>query len=573
MAKLALEDVAKLLVEYGRRAALAGDNPYRSRAYLRAAESLGAQTEPLARLVEEDRLREIPGVGDAIADIITKLYETGTHPSLEKMRRKVPEGVLDMLSIPGLRPEKVLKLHEKLGVATLGDLEAAAKQDRIKDVKGLGAALQRKILQGLAMRRETQGARHVHRAEELITAAQESLKRADPSLNKIVPAGDFRRGNELVTDLALVAQAARLEGGPRQLKTGELSVTLTDAKRFGISLLLATGSEKHVDELRKLAKQKGYKLTPDGLQRAGKIIASKTESELYEALGLQYIEPELREGRGEIALARAGQLPRLVTQKDIRGILHAHTVESDGGNTLDEMAEAARARGYHYFGVSDHSQTAHYAGGLSIQEIEQQHDEIDRLNAGYGGKFHIFKGIESDILPDGSLDYPDDILGRFDFIVASVHGQFRMERAAQTARILSAVRNPFVTVLGHMTGRQLLRRPGYEVDVEKILAACAIHGVAIEINANPWRLDLDWRWYQRGLELGCMFSINPDAHFTSEIDLVRWGVSIARKGGIPPGRVVNCLGLKAFTKWLDARRAARAKMRIRSAASRKTGSR
>jgi DNA polymerase (family X) len=267
MAKLAPENVAKLLVEYGRRAALAGNNP--CRAYLRAAESLAAQTAPLARLVEEDRLREIPGVGDAIADIITKLYETGTHPSLEKMRRKVPEGVLDMLSIPGLRPEEVLKLHEKLGVATLDELEAAAKQDRIKDAKGLGAALRRKILQGLAMRRETQGARHVHRAEELIIAAQESLKRADPSLTQIVPAGDFRRGNELVTDLALVAQADQLEGGPRQLKTGELSVTLTDAKRFGISLFLATGSEKHVDELRELAKQKSYKLTPDGLQRAG----------------------------------------------------------------------------------------------------------------------------------------------------------------------------------------------------------------------------------------------------------------------------------------------------------------
>jgi DNA polymerase (family 10) len=220
------------------------------------------------------------------------------------------------------------------------------------------------------------------------------------------------------------------------------------------------------------------------------------------------------------------------------------------------MATAARERGYHYFGVTDHSQTAHYAGGLTVEEIDAQHVEIDRLNKRSAGKFRIFKGIESDILPDGSLDYPDEVLRRFDFIVASVHGQFRMDLASQTDRIVRAVRSPFVTILGHMTGRQLLRRPGYEVDVEKILKACAKHGVAVEINSNPWRLDLDWRWYQRGLELGCMFSIDPDAHSTSEIDHVRWGVSLARKGGVPQDRILNSLGLKEFAAWLDDRKRA-----------------
>jgi DNA polymerase (family 10) len=552
--KAAAPEVARLLLEYGRRSALAGGNPYRAKAYLRAAESLAAQTEPLERLIKEDRLREIPGVGDAIADIITRLARTGTHPSLEKMRAEIPEGVLDMLSIPGLRPEKVIKIHKELGIATLHELEAAAKEDRIKEVKGLGAALQRKILQGLAIRRDSQGARHVHRAEELIANATDSLKRSRLAITRIVPAGDFRRGSELVVNLALVAQTASLEDGPTRLTAGEFTIFLTDAKRFGISLLLATGSEPHLRGLEEVAKATGLELTKDGLLKGGKIIASKTEEEIYKALGLQFIPPELREGRGEIERARAKKLPKLVHAKDLHGILHAHTDASDGVATLQDMAEAVRKRGYQYFGVTDHSRTAHYAGGLSVEEIDWQHAEIDRLNKGYGGKFRIFKGIESDILPDGSLDYPDDILRRFDFIVASVHGQFRMDRANQTERILRAVKNPFVTILGHMTGRQLLRRPGYEVDIEKILKACAKHGVAVEINSNPWRLDLDWRWYQRAIELGCMFSIDPDAHSTSEIDLVRWGVGIARKGALSPGNILSCRDLKSFAAWLNTRK-------------------
>jgi DNA polymerase (family X) len=262
----------------------------------------------------------------------------------------------------------------------------------------------------------------------------------------------------------------------------------------------------------------------------------------------------LREGRGEIALARKGRIPKLVELADIRGILHAHTDQSDGGNTLEAMAEATRKRGYQYFGVADHSQSARYAGGLSLEQIEQQHADIDWLNAGFDGGFRIFKGIESDILPDGSLDYPDDILRRFDFIVASIHGQFRMDREQQTERLLRAVANPFVTILGHMTGRQLLRRVGYEVDVGKVLKACADHGIAVEINANPWRLDLDWRWHQRGLELGCIFSINPDAHSIAELDLMRWGLAMARKGGVSADRVLNARKLRDFSDWLEDHR-------------------
>jgi DNA polymerase (family X) len=554
MTPLDATQVAKLLAEYGRRTALAGGNPYRSKAYMRAADSLAALAEPLERIVAEDRLREIPGIGASIADIVTKLHRTGTHPSLERMRREIPEGVLEMLSVPGLRPDKVLKLHQQLGIANLAELERAAGQDRIKNAKGLGPALQRKIVQGLQIRKSAAGARHMHRAAELIASAEKHLRRALPDLKRIVPAGDFRRGNELVFDLSLVAEDAKLQNGAERINTSQLSVYLTDSERFGISLLLATGSQAHLRQLRAVAQRQGLSLDERGLRRGNQIVAGRTEAEIYQVLGLQYIEPELREGRGEIALARRGLVPRLVELADIRGILHAHTDQSDGGNSLQAMAEATRQRGYEYFGVADHSQSARYAGGLSVEQIKQQHAEIDRLNARFDGGFRIFKGIESDILPDGSLDYPDDVLRQFDFIVASIHGQFRMGREQQTERLLRAAANPFVTILGHMTGRLLLRRPGYDVDVERVLKACADHGVAVEINANPWRLDLDWRWHRWGLELGCVFSINPDAHSIAELDLMRWGLAMARKGGLGADRVLNALDLRGSSQWLEKRR-------------------
>jgi DNA polymerase (family 10) len=269
---------------------------------------------------------------------------------------------------------------------------------------------------------------------------------------------------------------------------------------------------------------------------------------------MQNIPPELREGRDEIERALAGRLPKLVTDSDIAGILHAHTDRSDGVDTLETMADATLGRGYQYFGVADHSKSAHYAGGLSAEEIAEQQAEADALNRKFGSAFRIFKGIESDILPDGSLDYPDDVLARFDFIVASVHGQFKMDRASQTERIIRAVSNPYTTILGHMTGRQLLRRHGYDIDIEKVLAACAEHGVAVEINANPWRLDLDWRWHETALKLGCMMSINPDAHSTREINLTHWGVEMARKGGVPKDRILNCLSKEEFAAYLAERR-------------------
>jgi DNA polymerase (family 10) len=542
--------VARLLVEFGQRMALRGGNPYRARAYATAAENLMALTHPLKDIVAKGRLREIPGVGPAIADIIATLHRTGTHPTLEAMRRDIPATVLEMMSIPGLRPDKVAALH-RLGITTLAQLEQAARADELKSQKGVGAALQRKILQGLEVRQKSHGGRHMHRARELLAKAEANLRRSHPELKRIAVAGDFRRGCELVSDLCLVAEGGK---DARLQLSQDIALHVAMRDHYGAALLFATGSQSHLEALAARATEQGMTLSSDGLRRGKRVVARKTEADIYKALGLAFIPPELREGGDEIERAASGQLPVLVADDDLTGILHAHTDRSDGVNTLEDMADATRKRGYSYFGVADHSQSAHYAGGLKLDEIEAQQREVDRLNARYGSTFRIFKGIESDILADGALDYPDDVLARFDFVVASVHSRFRLDEATQTDRIVRAVANPHTTILGHATGRQLLRRPGYEVDLDKVLAACAAHGVAVEINANPWRLDIDWRWHGRALELGCMLSINPDAHSIRELDLTHWGVEMARKGGVPKERVLNCLPLADIKAYFAERK-------------------
>jgi DNA polymerase (family X) len=554
MANLDAAAVARLLREIGQRMELKGGNPYRAKAYSRAAESLSLTTVPLDRLIKDGRLKEIPGVGEALAAVITQLHETGRHATLEKMREEFPEGVLEMLRIPGLRPERVRKLYDELGIASLSELEEAARADRLKSAKGFGPAFQAKLLQGITMSRSPQG-RHLHRAASAFSYAISELERTHPALTVITEAGEFRRGCEIVRTLSLVAVDPHLEGRDDTITAGDqLSVRVTRPERYGIALLLETGSEHHLAALRALAAKKGWTLDTDGLRSNSRILARKTEEEIYSMLGLPFIAPELRETGAEVELAAQGRLPELVTGTDIRGVLHAHTDQSDGADTLDEMAKATRDRGYAYLGLTDHSQTASYAGGLKVEEVLAQQRAVDRLNKTFGSRFHVFKGIESDILADGSLDYAREILDSFDLIIASVHSRFRMSEKEQTDRIVKAVSNPHTTVLGHVTGRQLLRRPGYEVDMERILRACAEHEVAVEINANPWRLDLDWRWCTRALELGCMFSINPDAHSTDEIDNIKWGVLMARKGAVPKDRVLTAMNLPEFGAHLAQRK-------------------
>jgi DNA polymerase (family 10) len=545
--------VASLLRELSQRVELEGGNPYRARAYARAAENLALSPMPLGRLIAEGRLKEIPGIGDALAAIIVSIYETGRHSGLEAMRQKTPESVLEMLRVPGLNADRIRKLHADHGIDSVAALEEAARTGKLKGLKGYGAAFEAKVLQGIEMSRLPPGL-HLHRAASAIAYAADELARAYPDWIKITPAGEFRRGCELIRDLALVAVDPHHHGDTATFHQGEITVHLTSPQGYGIALLLATGSAAHLDALRVLAERKGLTLSARGLLQGPTIVAQETETEIYAGLGLPLIPPELRETGEEVGLAQAGKLPELVKPGDLHGVLHAHTTESDGSDTLKDMADATRKRGYAYLGLTDHSQTAHYAGGLKPERVAAQQQAIERLNARSDGGFQVFKGIESDILGDGSLDYPDDVLETFDLVIASVHSRFRLGRKEQTDRIVKAIENPYTTILGHVTGRQLLRRPGYEVDMERILRACARHGVAIEINAHPWRLDMDWRWCRRALELGCLFSINPDAHSTAEIDNIQWGVLMARKGGVPRERVLNALELAQFRAHLAARK-------------------
>ena len=380
MSQLSASEISQLLREIGDHLAMKGGNPYRSRAYSRAADNLALSTIPLGQLIEEDRLTEIPGVGDALAAVITRLYKTGEHSSLEKMRTQTPRGVLEMLRLPGLRPDRIKKLYSDLGISSVKELEEAARDDRLKSTKGFGPAFQAKVLQAIDMSRRPQG-RHLHRAASAFGYASAELERSYRGLTKVIPAGEFRRGCELIGTLVMVAVDPDLKGKNRTITAGDsLTVHITTKDRYGITLLFATGSAQHIKALRVVAASKGLSLDEDGVSKNNRIVASKTEEDIYDALGLPFIHPELRETGAEVQMALEHKLPELVTKADIRGVLHAHTRESDGADTLEDMAGATRDRGYAYLGVTDHSQTAHYAGGLKPHEVKAQQKRIEKLN-------------------------------------------------------------------------------------------------------------------------------------------------------------------------------------------------
>ena len=560
---LAAGEISKLLQEFAQRIELQGDNRFRAGAYRRAAESLALTTVPIERLIAEGRLQDIPGVGAAIASVVTQLHTSGRYAALDALRKDFPAGVLEMLRVPGLRADRVRKLHEVLGISSLDALEQAARSGRLASQKGFGAAFQAKVLRGIELARTHVG-RHIHRATFTMEHAREELLRFHREWSIVTLAGELRRGCELVRELSVVAVDPHHQGAVRSIRAGdEFTVHVTNSLLYGVALLLATGSPAHIEALRALAEKRGWILDAAGLREKQRLIAGDTEESIYAALGLPFIAPELREGGAEVEHALTNQLRTLVCRQDLHGVLHAHTVRSDGADTLEEMVKAAKERGYAYLGVTEHSQTAHYARGLTVEQVLTQQSEIQQVNQRCGSQFWVFKGIESDILADGSLDYSEDVLRSFDLVIASVHSRFRMDRHEQTQRILKAIANPYTTILGHPTGRLLLNRAGYELDMDAILTACALHGVAVEINANPWRLDLDWRWCERAVQLGCVLSINPDAHSTTEIDNMKWGVLMARKGAVPKDRVLNALTRTEFEAHLRER-----KRRARQASAR-----
>jgi DNA polymerase (family 10) len=575
-------DVAQVLSEIATLAELNGENPFRTRAFANAARALEGTDADLETLAREDRLTELPGVGAGIAEVIRELVETGRSEMHDELRTATPPGLFDLMRIPGLGTKRIHTLHAELGIDSLDALERAVQDGSLAKVKGFGAKSAAKIGEGIAFVNATRGRRRYPAAER--TAAQLlDWLRGQAGVKRAEVAGALRRRMEvvdavdLVVDVAgdaapLLAGFAALNGvaevTERDEAAGTVAVRLTDgmparlrctsAADFAGALLWETGSEAHLAELAARAEAKGRRLDARGLWKDGKKIEADSEAALYRALGLEYVAPELREGAGEIEAAAKKELPDLVELGDLRGTFHCHTTYSDGKATVAEMAGAARAKGWQYLGLADHSRAAAYAGGLSPERVREQHAEIDAWNREYGEKgkdrFRIFKGIESDILPDGSLDYDDALLASFDYVVGSVHSSFTMSREEMTERVLRAIENPYLTILGHATGRLLLVREGYQIDVDAVIDAAAEHGVAIEINADPHRLDLDWRHVRRAAELGVLIPINPDAHSVAGLDNVAYGVNVARKAWLAAPQVLNTWTLEEVEAYFAGRR-------------------
>lgn len=568
------ETVINILEEIAVLLELSGENPFKSRAYQNAARNLEKLDTDFINLAKENKLSGIQGIGEAINKKIKELVETGQLAYYESLKSSIPPGHLEMLKIAGLGPKKIHALYEQLGIKTIGELDYACHENRLVELKGFGKKTQDNILAGIEKLKHYKERRLY---AEVAADAQTllSMLTDNKDVCRVSLAGSLRRSAETVKDIDIVASSAaaeKLAGYFASLPqvdavsahgTTKVSVTLrtginadlrivTDTE-FPHALLHFTGSKEHNTVLRSRAKDIGLKINEYGLWRGAKNIVCRSEEEIFSHLNLSYIPPELRENMGEIEAAQKGILPVLVEEKDICGLFHVHTNFSDGAESLEGMVGAARKMGMQYIGISDHSQSAYYAGGLKREEIEEQHKLIDALNGKYA-PFYIFKGIESDILPDGGLDYPDEILARFDFVIAAIHSNFNMPEKEMTGRIIKALRNRHTTMLAHPTGRLLLARESYAVNIMEIIDAAAQYGKVLELNANPRRLDLDWRNCIHARGKGVKISINPDAHKAAGLSDINFGIKIARKGWLEKGDCLNCLSLNDMKQYLSRKK-------------------
>ncbi|HEY3172836.1 MAG TPA: DNA polymerase/3'-5' exonuclease PolX [Thermoanaerobaculia bacterium] len=570
-------EVAHVLEEIAAMLELKGENVFKVRAYDSGARAIRGFSGDLARAVRTRELLKVRGIGGGLFSNIETLLTTGSLPYYDELRASFPPGLRECLRIPGFGARKAKLLHEKLGIDSLEALETACREGKVAGLKGFGPKTEEGILRGIEMLRTTVGLHRYSmvkgRAEELAAALA-----ATGLASRVEIAGGLRRRSEVVEGVELVASSDRpgelarsfrdVAGIAEVLAADERRVSLALAERlradltvvpdeeFGAALLHATGSREHLTGLAGFAETRGMRLDERGISggRGGtKPRATRTETEIYRALELPFIEPELREGRGEIEAAARGALPELVEESDVRGLIHVHTTESDGRATLEEMVGAAKAAGYEYAAITDHSQGAAYAGGLTPDRVARQRDAIREAQSRFPG-FRIFHGTEADILADGSIDYGDEFLETFDVVVASIHSRFGLPREEQTRRLVRAVENPRVSVLGHPTGRLLLTRKGIDADMEAVLSAAARSGCAVEINGSPHRLDLDWRLVQPGVEKGILFSIGPDAHSVQELGNAANAVGIARKGWVTPAATLNAKSADELAAWLQRRR-------------------
>lgn len=576
------DQVAAVLDEIGTLLELQGENSFRCNAYHSAARSIAQLENSLADVVASGTLKEVPGIGETLRDKITTLVTTGVLPFYEDLKKKTPPGLLLMLRIPGLGPKKAKGLFDHLAIDSLEKLKAACETNQVAGLKGFGAKTQQKILEGLAFVGDSVERVRIDEALPLAEALLAGLKKC-PGIQRMELCGSLRRRKEVIRDIDILISATdpaavmerfvKLPGVVQIVGQGETKSSVvvkgdyggatpvrmnadlrvvSDAQ-FPFALNYFTGSKEHNVLMRARAQKHDLKLNEYELAGPKKSVACKDEADIYKALGLDYVPPELREATGEIEAAEGQRLPRLVETGDIRGVFHCHTTASDGHDTLEKMAAAAKKLGLEYLGIGDHSQSLKMANGLTPERVREQQAQIDAFNAKSKG-FRLFKGSEVDILPDGRLDFDDDTLATFDYVVASVHTHFGLTQEEMTQRIVRAVSHPKATMLGHATGRLLLRREPYKMDVEAVLQAAAKHGTMIEINAHPNRLDLDWVHCKRARALGIPLVINPDAHATAEIGYYPYGVDVARRAWLEKKDVFNTLSASDAAKELAARR-------------------
>jgi DNA polymerase (family X) len=569
---------AHVLSQIGALLQVKGDQKFKARAYAGAARALIAlDTDDLAPLVRSGDLADTPGIGPATLSVVQELVETGESSYLNKLREGIPEGLLELLRVPGLNAAKVQLIHDALGVQTVEDLERVAQNGQLAELPKFGKKTAEKILKGIEILR-----RNVHLKRFPAAAVEAHLLLANvvkhPDVTHAEVAGSIRRHNEVVADIDIVAEcsadpakvAASFARSPGVSESkvredpGSVHIRFVDGTHldmhcvskadYPVALWRATGSTAHVEEMNVLAQKRGFQISGNSLfGKGGARVGLKSEDDLFTALDLVPIPPEMREGMGEIEAAARRELPDLVVFDDLRGVLHCHSDYSDGTATIEEMANAAKERGWSYIGISDHSESAFYAGGLKRDKLLRQHEEIDRLNEQMDG-FRILKGIEADILADGRLDYDAAILDTFDYVIGSIHSRFSMDGDAMTKRVLAALDDPHLTILAHPTGRLLLTREPYAIDIEAVLEKAAQVGIAVELNADPHRLDLDWRYCRQAKELGVTIEIGPDAHSASSLDNVHFGIGMARKAWLEPGEILNARGVDEVLAFARKRR-------------------
>lgn len=548
------------------------ENPFKIRSYQSALTSLERGDQDIMDLSNTE-LSQINGVGKSIIESIQNLKATETFPALDLLLEKTPTGILEILQIKGLGPKKVKTLWEEMGITSTHELMEACQSGKVALIKGFGGKTQESIIQNLEFKASNAGKWLYADIEETIESLETALKNSIPNA-KLAIVGDFARKLEIISNAEILIASNELgqvksslkalesiewiplESGPKTLrgkfKEIDLRVTihLSSDEDFLWKKLALVASKHHLIGLVDDQETMAEKLKKRDFS---------SEDEFFSKNRIQFIPTEMREGFDEIELAKENKIPELLKDSDLKGILHNHSTYSDGKHTLRQMAEYCKSLGYEYLGISDHSRTAFYAGGLDIEKVMKQQGEIDQLNQELA-PFKIFKGIESDILGDGSLDYPEEVLASFDFVVASVHSILNMDVRRATDRLIRAISNPYTTILGHPTGRLLLRREGYPIDHRAVIDACAAHNVVIEINANPWRLDLDWRWIRYAMDQGVKLSINPDAHEMDGYSDMKYGVLIGRKGGLTKEMTLNTLTGEEIDAYFAQRKASFARL-------------